>query len=93
MEVEAGRGAGNAVYLDLVRSSLIVDQRLLVLGVMGSYRHQSNGRPIIVSSYGPCQQPFLQQARMCQRGAASSSTAGSSGSIQATTIVGTIHSR
>src|SRR6266496_3744003 len=35
LEVEAGRGArGNAVYRDLVRSSLIVDQRFLVLGVM-----------------------------------------------------------
>jgi len=52
VEVEAGRGArGNAVYRDLVRSSLIVDQRFLVLGVMRSYRHQSSGRPIIVSSY------------------------------------------
>jgi hypothetical protein len=48
----AGRGArGNAVYRDLVRSSLIVDQRFLVLGVMRSYRHQSSGRSIIVSSY------------------------------------------
>jgi hypothetical protein len=28
-----------------------VDQRFLVLGVMRSYRHQSGGRPIIVSSY------------------------------------------
>jgi hypothetical protein len=52
VEIEAGRGArGNAVYRDLVRSSLIVDQRFLVLGVMRSYRHQSSGRPIIVSSY------------------------------------------
>jgi hypothetical protein len=33
LEVEAGRGArGNAVYRDLVRSSLIVDQRFLGLG-------------------------------------------------------------
>ena len=52
LEAEAGRGArGNAVYRDLVRSSLMVDQRFLVLGVMRSYRHQSSGRPIIVSSY------------------------------------------
>jgi hypothetical protein len=52
VEVEAGRGArGNAVYRDLVRSSLIVDQRFLVLGVIRNYRHQSGGRPIIVSSY------------------------------------------
>jgi hypothetical protein len=42
VEAEAGRGArGNAVYRDLVRSSLIVDQRFLVLGVMRSYRHQT----------------------------------------------------
>jgi transposase len=33
VEVEAGRGAkGNAVHRDLVRSSLIVDQRVLCLG-------------------------------------------------------------
>jgi hypothetical protein len=52
VEVEAGRGAkGNAVHRDLVRLSLIVDQRFLALGVMRSYRHQSGGRPIIVSSY------------------------------------------
>lgn len=53
VEVEAARGArGNAVYRDLVRSSLIVDQHFLVLGVMRSYRYQSSsGRPIIVSSY------------------------------------------
>jgi hypothetical protein len=52
LEVEAGRGAGsNAVYRDLVRSSLIVDQRFLVLGVMRSYRHRSKGRTIVVSSY------------------------------------------
>jgi hypothetical protein len=52
LEVEAGRGArGNAGHRDLVCSSLIVDQRFLVLGVMRSYRHQSSGRPIVVSSY------------------------------------------
>jgi hypothetical protein len=52
VEVEAGRGArGNAVYRDLVRASLIVGARFLVLGVMRSYRHQSAGRPIIVQSY------------------------------------------
>jgi hypothetical protein len=52
LEVEAGRGArGTAVYRDLVRSLLIVDRRFLVLGVRRSYRHQSSGRPIVVSSY------------------------------------------
>jgi hypothetical protein len=52
VEVEAGRGArGNAVYRDLIRSSLIVDARYLVLGVMSDYRHQSSGREITVHSY------------------------------------------
>lgn len=52
VEIEAGRGArGNAVYRDLVRASLIVDARFLVLGVMNEYRHQSAGKPIVVKSY------------------------------------------
>ena len=52
VEVEAGRGArGNAVYRDLVRSSLIVDVRYLALGVMSEYRHQTGGRPVSVASY------------------------------------------
>jgi hypothetical protein len=52
VEVEAGRGAdGNAVYRDLVRSSLIVDARYFVLAVLQQYRRMSSGRPIVVSSY------------------------------------------
>lgn len=52
VEVEAGRGArGNAVYRDLVRTSLIVGARFLALGLMQEYRHQSGGRAISVSSY------------------------------------------
>jgi hypothetical protein len=52
VEIEAGRGArGNAVYRDLIRSSLIVDARFLALGVMNEYRHQSGGKPIAVKSY------------------------------------------
>jgi hypothetical protein len=52
VEIEAGRGArGNAVYRDLIRSSLIVDVQFLALGVMREYRHQSAGRPIAVQSY------------------------------------------
>lgn len=40
VEIEAGRGAqNNAVYRDLVRASLIVDARFLVLGVMAEYRY------------------------------------------------------
>jgi hypothetical protein len=52
VEVEAGRGArSNAIYRDLVRASLIVDARFLVLGVMRQYRHQSGGKPIAVQSF------------------------------------------
>ena len=52
LEVEAGRGArGNAVYRDLVRTSLIVDARYLALGVMQEYHHKSGGRNIVVHSY------------------------------------------
>ena len=52
MEVEAGRGArGNAVYRDLIRTSLIVGARFLALGVMQEYRHLSGGKPVAVSSY------------------------------------------
>lgn len=52
VEVEAGRGArGNAVYRDLIRSSLIVGVRYLALGVMIEYRHQSGGRPTAARSF------------------------------------------
>jgi hypothetical protein len=52
VEVEAGRGArGNAIYRDLVRTSLIVGARYLALGVMQEYRHQSGGHQVAVESY------------------------------------------
>jgi hypothetical protein len=52
LEVEAGRGArGNAVYRDLIRTSLIVDARYLVLGVLQEYRHKSGGKEVTVRSY------------------------------------------
>jgi hypothetical protein len=52
VEIEAGRGArGNAVYRDLIRTSLIVGARFLALGVMLSYRHQSGGKTVSVASY------------------------------------------
>ena len=52
LEVEAGRGArGNAVYRDLIRTSLIFDANYLALGVMMKYRHKSSGREISVQSY------------------------------------------
>jgi len=52
VEVEAGRGArGNAVYRDLIRTSLIVGARYLALGVMIEYRHQLRGKAQSVASY------------------------------------------
>ncbi len=52
VEIEAGRGArGNALYRDLIRASLLVDVRYLVLGLMLSYRHKSAGRDVDVASY------------------------------------------
>jgi hypothetical protein len=52
LEVEAGRGArGNAVYRDLVQTSLLVDAQFLVLAVQISYHHKSSGKDIVVQSY------------------------------------------
>jgi hypothetical protein len=52
LEIEAGRGArGNAVYRDLVRTSLIVNAQFLALGVMRDYHHKSSGRSVVVHSY------------------------------------------
>jgi hypothetical protein len=52
VEVEAGRGArGNAVYRDLIRTSLIVGARFLVLGVMQEYRHMTGAKVTKVESY------------------------------------------
>lgn len=42
---------GNAVYRDLVRTSLIVGAQYLVLGVMLEYRHQSSGNEVVVHSF------------------------------------------
>lgn len=52
MEVEAGRGArGNAVYRDLIQTSLLVDARYLVLAVQVNYRHKTAGKQTVVYSY------------------------------------------
>lgn len=52
VEMEAGRGArGNAVYRDLIRTSLIVGAKYLVLGVMIEYRHKSSGNEVVVHSF------------------------------------------
>jgi hypothetical protein len=52
LEVEAGRGAmGNAIYRDLIRTSLIADARFLALGLMVTYRYQSSARTLTTKSY------------------------------------------
>jgi hypothetical protein len=52
LEVDAGRGArGNAVYRDLIQTSLLVDARFLALAVQVEYRHSTSGRPVVVQSY------------------------------------------
>ena len=52
VEIEAGRALmGNAIYRDLIRASLIVDARYLVLGVMNEYWYSSKGTRIVDRSY------------------------------------------
>lgn len=49
VEIGTGREArGNAVCRDLIRASLIVGSKFLVLGVMEEYRHQSGGKQVAV---------------------------------------------
>jgi len=52
LEVEAGRGMmGNAVYRDLVRTSLIVGARFLALCVMNEYRYRSGSKEMVSRDY------------------------------------------
>ena len=52
VEIEAGRGArSNAVYRDLIRTSLIVDVKYLALGVQLAYRHDAEGHTVTVHSF------------------------------------------
>lgn len=52
LEVEAGRGwMGNAIYRDLVRTSLIVGARFLAIGMLLEYRYRSSGRETTNRSY------------------------------------------
>jgi hypothetical protein len=52
MEVEAGRATmGNAIYRDLIQSSLMVDARFLVLAVPNEYRYKSGTRTAKEPSY------------------------------------------
>jgi len=54
LEVEAGRGArGNAVYRDLIQTSLLVDAQFFVLAVAQEYRHKlkAHAAGAVVQSY------------------------------------------
>lgn len=52
VEVEAGRAwMGNAVYRDLIRTSLIVGASYLALGVRHEYRYKSQGKLQVNHSY------------------------------------------
>ncbi|MFI2709086.1 hypothetical protein ACH495_02995 [Micromonospora sp. NPDC018662] len=59
LEAEAGRGArGNAVYRDIVRTSLILDARYLALLLPIAYRHQSAGREASVPAFRDARNQF-----------------------------------
>jgi hypothetical protein len=52
LEVEAGRGVlGNAIYRDLVQTSLLIDARYLVLAVMDEYHYKSGGKSLMSPNY------------------------------------------
>jgi hypothetical protein len=52
VEVEAGRGAmSNAIYRDIVRTSLIVDAEYLALLVPSEYHYKSGGKGYVVQAY------------------------------------------
>lgn len=52
LEVEAGRGTqGNAIYRDLVQTSLLIDARFLALAVLIEYRFKSGGKSIASPDY------------------------------------------
>jgi hypothetical protein len=52
VEVEAGRGImGNAFYRDLVRGSLIVGARFMVIAVMSNYQYKSGGKLVSSRDY------------------------------------------
>jgi len=54
LEVEARRGAlGNAIYRDLIQTSLLIDADYLVLAVLIEYHYKSGGKPSMSPSYRP----------------------------------------
>jgi hypothetical protein len=52
LEVEAGRGVlGNAVYRDLIQTSLLIDAQYLVVAVLLEYHYTSGGKPVVSPNY------------------------------------------
>jgi hypothetical protein len=52
LEIEAGRGVmGNAVYRDLIQTSLLLDARYFALAVAGQYHYTSSGKPASSPDY------------------------------------------
>ena len=52
LEIEAGRGTqGNAIYRDLIQTSLLIDARFLALVVLVEYRFKSGGKTIASPDY------------------------------------------
>src|SRR3954452_22168681 len=52
LEIEASRGAqGNAIYRDLIQTSLLIDARFLALAVLIEYRFKSSGKVVSSPDY------------------------------------------
>ncbi len=52
VEVEAGRDTqGNAIYRDLIQTSLLIDARFLALAVLIEYRFRSSGKMVASPDY------------------------------------------
>ena len=52
LEVEAGRGTqGNAIYRDLIQTSLLIDAQFLALAVLIEYRFKSGPKTIASPDY------------------------------------------
>lgn len=59
LEVEAGRTTrGNAIYRDIIQTSLLVGIRYFVLAVPQVYKFKSTGKEIIDSTYESCKSIF-----------------------------------
>lgn len=52
LEIESGRGhLGNALFRDLIRTSLIVEARYLAIGMLLEYRYKSGAREVRSEDY------------------------------------------